>query len=103
MSEEEIKKLSRELAQTLHDDNTLFFSASWTNTNPIDCKAYELEKTLEVLLRDYCIVPKDKARGLCKLTFENGGSIDYGLIDGLTDWVCENFNDEYHDIVDNGE
>ncbi len=58
MSEEEIKKLSKKLAQTLYDDNTLFFSVSWTNSNPIDCKAYELEKTLEVLLRDYCIVPK---------------------------------------------
>ncbi len=93
MSEEEIKKLSKKLAQTLYDDNTLFFSASWTNSNPIDCKAYELEKTLEVLLRNYCIVPKSKIKELY-----NKMELDGCHIDSDNDWALYEAMDELEKI-----
>ncbi len=75
MNEEEIKNLSRRISDAV-------------------------EKRI---LKDHYIVPKPKARELCKLTFENDGSVDYGLIDGLIDWVEDNFGDEYRDIMDKGK
>ncbi len=48
------------------------------------------------LLRTHCIVSKEKATELCRLTLEHGSSIDYGLIDGLTDIVCDIFREQYH-------
>lgn len=49
---------------------------------------------------DYCIVTKEKARELCRLTIDHSDSIDYGLIDGLVDWVCDSFEEEYHKEID---
>ena len=48
------------------------------------------------LLRSYCIVENSKATELCRLTLEHGDSEDYGLIDGLTDMVCDIFREQYH-------
>ena len=68
-------------------------------------KGYELSNRLTIegyakmvlkwLSDKFCIVEKDQARRLAKLTFEYGGSDDYGLIDGLVDWVEDNFWEEY--------
>lgn len=51
----------------------------------------------------YCLVEKSKAADLCRLALEHGDSVDYGLIDGLTDIVCELFPEQYQQIADNPE
>ena len=42
---------------------------------------------IEQLSKDYAIVPKSKAAELQKIVTDNADSFDYGLIDGLSDWV----------------
>lgn len=49
---------------------------------------------------DHCIVSKEKATELCRLTLEHGDSVDYELIDGLTDVVCDAFSEQYHQVAE---
>lgn len=62
------------------------------------CKGF-----LNYVLRRYCLVDKSKAANLCRLTWEHGDSVDYGLIDGLTDIVCDIFPEQYQQVADNPE
>lgn len=60
---------------------------SMDKEHPIEYKIEELKEVIEILLRDYCIVPKSKARELRQIVTDNVDSLDHGLIDGLSDWV----------------
>ena len=85
MTPEEITKLAEEYANE---------TVSMRHTTAI--VADEAENVISWLLRTHCIVSKEKATELCRLTLEHGSSIDYGLIDGLTDIVCDIFGEQYH-------
>lgn len=61
----------------------------------------QAKEILKWLSERYYIVKKYEAEKLARLTFENRGSDDHGLIDGLTDWVLDNFSDEYDKVVNN--
>lgn len=92
MNESEITTLAREYAEL-------------TDGSPAD-KSYITaiaENTIRFLLRRYVLVEKSKATGLCRLTLEHGDSVDYGLIDGLTDIVCELFSEQYEQEASNPE
>ena len=82
MTPEEITKLAEEYAAKVYGGDTDFID--------------EAENVISWLLRTHCIVSKEKATELCRLTLEHGSSIDYGLIDGLTDIVCDIFREQYH-------
>lgn len=83
MTEEEIKKLAEECA--------LYYQGRPSN------KGYELSNRLTIesyanmvlkwLSSKFCIVEKEKARELQQMVFDNQCSVDYNLIDGLSDWV----------------
>lgn len=60
-----------------------------------------IPKFLKLLLRTHCIVSREKVKSLCHLTVENSISIDYGLIDGLTDLAWDMFKEEFHNEMDN--
>lgn len=81
MTPEEITKLARSLCAT---------------SNPTIDDVWLIEDIIDGILRTHCIVSKEKATELCRLTLEHGDSIDYGLIDGLTDIVCDIFGEQYH-------
>lgn len=102
MDEKEIKRLSEHYAEAMCP------AGDYCGGVYDDCRHDDMatcrnaaEPFLRWLTKDYCLVPRDRVRELCKLTSENGGSEDFGLIDGLTDWVCRNFNQEYNETVDN--
>ena len=90
MKPEQITALAREYAE-------------FTDMSPVDKKNISAicECFLKFVLRRYCLVEKSKAADLCRLTLEHSDSVDYGLIDGLTDIVCEIFHEIYHQIADN--
>lgn len=94
LTPEEIKKIAREYADGL---------AKWfpelNERNKYRDKVAQAGNVIRLILRDYCIVPKSKARELRQLVADNTGRIDHGLIDGLSDWVelnlgTELFNEE---------
>ena len=100
MTDNAIKSLAKELANKLYNDNKSYNTILWWGNEPKEHKAEELEHTLQFLLQDYCIVEKNKAANLCRLTLEHGDSVDYGLIDGLVDIVCDIFSEQYHQEAD---
>lgn len=85
MTPEEITKLSRSLCAT---------------SNPTIDDVWFIEDIIDGILRTHCIVSKEKATDLCRLTLEHGDSVDYGLIDGLTDIVCDIFSEQYHQVAE---
>lgn len=76
MTKEEIKKAIREYA--LNNGSALC---------PASCIDHLINDFIEQLSKDYCIVPKSKARELHQIVTDNMDSLDHGLIDGLSDWV----------------
>ena len=86
MTDEEIKKMA------------LRFALEKSEGEAYDPFAEEYAaEFLQWLSEKFCIVEKEKARELARLTLEHGWSDDHGLIDGLVDWVCDNFDDEYRE------
>ena len=73
---EEIKKMAREYA--LNNGSALC---------PASCIDYLINDFMEQFSNTYCIVEKSKARELRQMVFDNQCSVDYNLIDGLSDWV----------------
>lgn len=101
MKEEEITALAREYAEEIYphkefeDIGQMNFLRSIAKNNTTDI--------IQFILRTHCIVSKEKVAELCRLTFEHDQSVDYGLIDGLTDFVLEVFPEQYHQVIDNPE
>ncbi len=87
MKESEITALAREYAQPYG----------------LQCNPDNVADVIRFLHRRFCLVEKIKATALCRLAFENDDSVDYGLIDGLTDFVMEVFPEQYHQVADNPE
>lgn len=104
MDEKEITALAREYAEeaTKADAGDPNLSATDLNGIKHDVAEYA-EEVIRFLLRRYCLVEKSKTTALCRLTLEHGDSVDYGLIDGLTDIVCELFPEQYEQEARNPE
>lgn len=69
----------------------------------VDRYADAATDVLRWLSKRFCLVEKSKATDLCRLTLEHGDSVDYGLIDGLTDFVLEIFPEQYQQVAKNPE
>ena len=93
MTTEEITKLATKLAKDWIEANNL---PNCLGNEVLSGMTKEMERAIRFILRTHCIVSKEKATELCRLTLEHGDSIDYGLIDGLTDIVCDIFGEQYH-------
>ena len=59
---EEIKKIAAEIAEVLYNEDKFYNHHLWWNEEPKECKAKEVEDVINVILRDYCIVPKSKLK-----------------------------------------
>ena len=100
MTPEEIRKLAEALAK------------DWIEVNPqpnylrnvvLSGMLREMERVVRLILSTHCIVSKEKVNELCRLTLEHDSSIDYGLIDGLTDIVWDIFREQYHAEAEKNE
>lgn len=103
MNNDQITALAREYAEASIDPQG--FSKD-TYEEMAEEKAENVTYILRWLLRRFCLVEKGKATDLCRLTLEHGDSVDYGLIDGLTDIVCDIFSEQYQQVaegLDNSE
>ena len=92
MTNEDLKKLAeqyadKECAMSKHKGKSL--------RQLHEDKIIEFYDVFGFLIEKFCIVEKEKARELARLTLEHGGSDDFGLIYELVDWVCDNFDEEY--------
>ena len=95
MTDEEIRTFSNKVACKYIENCRGCGNKVWETK----CEKFEdqIKRVINIILKDYCIIPKDNARELARLTLEHGWSDDHGLIDGLVDWVCDNFNEEYRE------
>lgn len=96
MTPEQITTLAREYAEWITKDYGK--DNAYTPCTQATTKIF-----LRWLSQRYCLVEKEKVNSLCRVAFENGASVDYGLIDGLTDFVMEVFPEQYHQVADNPE
>ena len=55
---EEIKSIATEIADTLYNEDRTYNHHLWWSVEPKERKAEEVEDIINVILRDYCIVPK---------------------------------------------
>lgn len=97
MTNEHITALAREYAGQSIDPYG--FSKS-TYEEMVEEKAENVAYILHWLCDRFCLVDKGEAAKLCRLALEHGNSIDYGLIDDLTDFVLEVFPEQYHQVAD---
>lgn len=95
MTNEQIQALAREYAEEIYPN----LSDKIISLRTLEIK--NAERLIRFLLRRYALVEKSKATALCRLALEHGDSVDYGLIDGLTDIVCELFPEQYQQVADN--
>lgn len=95
MTPEQITALAREYAEEIHEATSESFK------DEVMCEEIEnAESFLRFILHDYYLVEKSEAAKLCRLTLEHDDSVDYGLIDGLTDIVLEVFPEQYHQVAE---
>ena len=94
MTDEDIRKLATQYADELFKDDDMSDSGNIDERHDVweVCNSFG-----NFLLEKFCIVEKEKARELAKLTLNHGDSDDFGLIDELVDWVCDNFDEEYRE------
>ena len=58
MTEEEIKKIAAEIADTLYNEDRTYNHHLWWSVEPKERKTEEIEDIINIILRDHCIVPK---------------------------------------------
>lgn len=84
MTEEEIEKLARDLADELYNDDKTYNSILWWCEEPKERKAEELVHTLHFLLRSHYIVPKERIKeyydDVCEDIAAYKGEGLYGLL-----------------------
>ncbi|MDE6536080.1 MAG: hypothetical protein K2K82_08760 [Muribaculaceae bacterium] len=59
---EEIKKIAAEIADTLYNEDRTYNHHLWWSVEPKERKAEEVDDIINVILRNYCIVPKSKVQ-----------------------------------------
>ncbi len=95
LTDRQITALAREYAEEMYPN---------LSDKIISLKTQEIkeaEGVIRFLLSRSCLVEKSKASELCRLTLNHGDSIDYGLIDSLTDIVCDIFSEQYQQVAEN--
>lgn len=103
MDGEEITALAREYAEEQGKlDREQGFSEFFIK-DMLVFNEKEFKSVLEFLLRHFYLVEKSKATKLCRLTLGHSDSVDYGLIDSLTDIVCDIFSEQYQQVADSPE
>lgn len=95
MDDNQITALAREYAEGMYPN----LSDKIISLRTQEIK--EAEGVIRFLLRRFCLVEKSKATELCRLTLDHGDSVDYGLIDSLTDIVCDIFSEQYQQVAEN--
>lgn len=96
----EITALAREYAEEkARADREQGFPETFIN-DMFEFYKKDMKSALDFLLRRFCLVEKSKATALCRLTLEHGDSVDYGLIDGLTDIVRDIFSEQYQQVAE---
>lgn len=85
MTNEQIQALAREYAEEMAKGTDVEELPNCLKNSILELNAEGMERRLKWLLRRFCLVEKSKATELCRLTMEHSDSVDYGLIDGLTD------------------
>lgn len=93
--EDQIAALAREYAEEMYPNLSDKIISLKTQT------IKEAEGVIRFLLRRFCLVEKSKATELCRLTLDHGDSVDYGIIDSLTDIVCDIFSEQYQQVAEN--
>lgn len=103
ITEDQITSLAREYAEEVYRNahKEMEVLPNCLSNEAINMFAEDMEHKLQWLLRRYALVEKDKALDLCRLTLEHGDSVDYGLIDGLSDIVMEIFPEQYQQVAEN--
>ena len=98
---DQITALAREYAEEIypHEDGEDLGQMEFLRSSATK----HIEASIKMLSRRFCLVEKSKVAELCRLTLEHADSVDYGLIDGLTDLVLEVFPEQYHRVTDNPE
>lgn len=98
MKPEQITALAREYAEEIypHEEGEDLGQMEFLRTSA----AKHIEASLKMLSRRFCLVEKSKATELCRLALEHGDSVDYGLIDGLTDIVCDILPEQYEQVAE---
>ena len=100
MNDDQITAISREYAEWVTDIPKAKELPNCHLNEANDLIADDAERMLTWLSRRFCLVEKEKAAKLCRLTLEHEDSVDYGLIDGLTDIVCDIFSEQYHQVAE---
>ena len=62
MTDKEIKEIATEIANALYNEDRTYNHHLWWSVEPKERKAEEVEDIINVILRDYCIVPKELIR-----------------------------------------
>lgn len=100
MNDKQITAVAREYAEEQGKaDRELGFPESFIK-DMLEFNEKGMKSALDFLLRRFCLVEKEKATKLCHLTLEHEDSVDYGLIDGLTDVVGDIFSEQYHQVAE---
>lgn len=100
MNDDQITAVAREYAEEQGKcDRERGFPESFIK-DMLEFNEKDMKSALDFLLRRFCLVEKEKATKLCRLTLKHEDSVDYGLIDGLTDVVCDIFSEQYHQVAD---
>lgn len=100
MNDDQITALAREYAEEQGKrDREQGFPESFIK-DMLEFNERDMKSALDFLLRRFCLVEKEKATKLCRLTLKHEDSVDYGLIDGLTDIVCDIFSEQYHQVAE---
>ena len=97
MTPEEIRKLAEALTKDWIEVNP---QPNYLRNAVLSGMLREMERVVRLILSTHCIVSKEKVNELCRLTLQHGGSVDYGLIDGLTDIVCDIFSEQYRQVAE---
>ena len=87
---EEIKKIAAEIAEVLYNEDKFYNHHLWWNEEPKECKAKEVEDVINVILRDYCIVPKSELRKVQKevnRSFQDGDKISESEWERIFNWL----------------
>lgn len=99
MTTETITALAREYAEGMIKGKPSEELPNCLKNSMLTMNTEYIAEAFQWLTRRYCLVEKEKASALCRLTLEYGDSVDYRLIDGLTDWVMEVLPNQYHQVA----
>ena len=89
MTDEEIKKIAQAYGESVANsfDYDMLPNPREAYRQRLAKETKQAESMLDFLSKNYCIIPKSKARELHQIVTDNMDSLDHGLIDGLSDWV----------------